>query len=266
MGASGHGDGIEATADIEALGSRKGEHRLGKVGLDAIEDGRAEPGRYPTRNAGDDASERVAIASGRIDGQRHGGGCGRVRTTCRIRLDHFEGHGAGIHVGDDVMHLRHPGEDLDPAHLGQQAAGNGTGSDSADGLAGAGASASPPVPVAVLGLVGEVGMRGSIEVAQVVVCAGAGVGVADQHCNGAAGRETVEYAGQDLGAVGLSPLCREAALPGSTAVQVVLDVVDREGEARRTAVDHHADTSAMALSPTAEPEGVSVTVTHEAGA
>ena len=109
-------------------------------------------------------------------------------------------------------------------------------------------------------------MRGSIEVAQVVVCAGAGVGVADQHCNGAAGRETVEYAGQDLGAVGLSPLCREAALPGSTAVQVVLDVVDREGEARRTAVDHHADTSAMALSPTAEPEGVSVTVTHEAGA
>ncbi len=92
------------------------------------------------------------------------------------------------------------------------------------------------------------------------------VGVAGAHCNGASGRGTVEDAGQDLGAVGLSPLCREAALPGSTAVQVVLDVVDRERKAGRAAIHHHADPGTVALSPGAEAEGMSVTVAHAGGA
>jgi hypothetical protein len=80
--------------------------------------------------------------------------------------------------------------------------------------------------MSVLGLVGEVGVRGSVEVAKVVVCAGPGIGVSYQDGDGAAGCEALEDAGQELGPVSFSTLRREAALSRPSAVQIALDVVD----------------------------------------
>jgi len=109
-------------------------------------------------------------------------------------------------------------------------------------------------------------VRGSVEVAEVVVCAGPGVGVSHQDGDGPAGGEALEDTGQDLGTVRFSTLRREAALSRSPSVQVPLDVLDRERKARRAAVHHNADSGAMALSPRAEAEGVSVCVAHVGGA
>ena len=53
------------------------------------------------------------------------------------------------------------------------------------------------------------------------------------------------------------------ALAGATAVQVGLQVVSRQGQARRAAIDDDADPGAMALAPSAEAEGMSEGTSHK---
>ena len=115
----------------------------------------------------------------------------------------------------------------------------------------------------VLGVVGPVGVGRSIQIAEVVVGGGSGVVVADQHGNRGSGGPAFEHAGQDLCPVGFSTLAGEVALARATAVQVGLQVVSRQGQARRTAIDHDADPGAMALAPSAEAEGMSEGASHK---
>ena len=178
-----------------------------------------------------DSTRPVRSGSARVQVERKSNSNGsrrlsmtRVRAAGGVCLDVIDGHGVPVHVGADVMHLRHPGEYLDPDSLGQEAPGDRTGGDASDRLAGAGTSASTPVPVPVLGLVGEVGVRGSVEVAEVVVCAGPGIGVSYQDGDGAAGCEALEDAGQDLDRVGLAALGDEARRPGAALVEKGLDI------------------------------------------
>ena len=260
--AAGHGHRVESAPHVEALGRRQGEHGLGQVGLQAVEHRCAEAGRYPAGHTGHDPTQRVAVMTGRVDGRRHGGrGC-RVGTPGRISLDRLERHEVGIHVGHHVMDPGHPSQDLDAGLLGQEPSSDGPGSYPPDGLARTRAAAAPPVAVSVLGLVGEVGMRGAVEVPEMVVGARAGVVVADQDGDRGAGGPTLEHPGEDLGPVGLAPLGGQSTLAGSSTVEVVLEVVLGEGEPGRAAVDHHADAGAVALTPGAEAEDGSEGAAH----
>jgi hypothetical protein len=100
---------------------------------------------------------------------------------------------------------------------------------------------------AVLGVGGVVGVGGSVDVLEVVVGAGAGVGVADHHRDGRAQGPPLEHAAEDLDLVGLVSLGDQAALARPPPIEVRLDVGDVDSQARRASVDHHADTATMAL-------------------
>src|SRR3546814_15798486 len=71
----------------------------------------------------------------------------------------------------------------------------------------------------------------------------------------------------DLHRVGLAALGGEARLAGLAPVEPVLQVLRREGDARRHAVDHAADGGTVALAPGGEADDLSETVAcHRRGA
>jgi hypothetical protein len=78
----------ETGADLEALGGGDGEHGLGEVGFQLVEDRLAEAGRAVADDALDDAADRVAVGADRLDALDH-------------RLDH-RGIGGADDVGFDV--------------------------------------------------------------------------------------------------------------------------------------------------------------------
>ena len=69
----------KAAADLEALGRGKRKHRLGQVGLEAVEDRLAEARRDAADAAVDDAADRVALGADLLDPFDHGRGGGRIR-------------------------------------------------------------------------------------------------------------------------------------------------------------------------------------------
>ena len=95
-----------------------------------------------------------------------------------------------------------------------------------------------------------------------VVGARTGVVVSNQDGDGSAGRQAFEDTGKYLCPVGFVALRGEAALTRATAVQVGLQVVGGEGQARWAAVHHDADPGTVALAPCGEAEGVSEGVAH----
>jgi hypothetical protein len=52
-------------------------------------------------------------------------------------------------------------------------------------------------------------------------------------------------AAQNFNPIGLFPLGGDLRLSGSAAVQIPLDILDRNGDSWRAAVDHHANSTAM---------------------
>ena len=63
-------------------------------------------------------------------------------------------------------------------------------------------------------------------------------------------------AGEDLHLVGLAPLGDETRLAGTALVEFALDVVAREADAGRAAVDHAAERGPVALAPGRDPKKV----------
>src|SRR5450755_3419085 len=64
------------------------------------------------------------------------------------------------------------------------------------------------------------------------------------------------HAGQNFYRIGLLALGGEARLSGPAAIEIVLDVFDRERQQRRTAIDHATDRDPMALAEGRDPEHV----------
>src|SRR5690606_7747754 len=90
------------------------------------------------------------------------------------------------------------------------------------------------VPVGVVGVAGaELALDGAIVLAAVV-------GVAHQQRQRRAGGDALVHAAQDLALVRLAPRRGMAGLAGGASRQVVGEVVRRDGDAGRAAVDHAA--------------------------
>jgi len=64
------------------------------------------------------------------------------------------------------------------------------------------------------------------------------------------------HARKNLHRIGFLALRGEARLPGAAAVEIMLDVLHRQGEQRRTAIDHAADRDPVALTEGRDPEHV----------
>ncbi len=91
------------------------------------------------------------------------------------------------------------------------------------------------------------------------------VGVADQQANGAAGGATFEHAGKNLDFVGLLALGSMAAGAGLAAVEVTLQVFQRQLEAWRAAVDNGDQRRAMAFARGGDSEQLAEGIAGHAG-
>ena len=254
MGQAGETGAAEAAADLEALGRRQRQHRAGQGRLELVEHRLAQPSGHAPAYALHHAAQRVAVAPGRLDGLDHPGGGFRVRAAGGPGLHVLEADCGRIGGRFDVVHRLHPPQHLDAGRGVQQSAGDGRGRDPADGLAGRGPAPASPVPEAVLGVVGEVGVGGPVDIAQMLVGLRAGVLVSHQDRNRGTGGVAAEDTRQDLGCVGLGALGDEPALARAAPVEVSLNVRGVEGQPGRAAVDHHTDAAAVRLAEGGDPE------------
>ena len=107
---------------------------------------------------------------------------------------------------------------------------------------------------AVLLLVGEVGMRGTIDVPHLLVVLAVLVGVADEEADGRARRSAFEDAAQQLHLVGFLAGRSEMALAGLATGQLALNEIHIDLDARRHAVDDATDACTVALAEAGKAE------------
>lgn len=247
--------GGEAGADVKSLAGGDAHHGVGQGGFQLVEDGVAQPDGAVADGAGDDAAQRVAVLASLPNGVGHGGRCGGVGCVDDVAFDGGGVRFCGGDGADDVMHLGHPGQNLDIGAEGaHDGAGDGSGGNAADGFPRAGAAASGPGANAVFRIVTEIGMRGAVGVLHLVVGRGAVVFVADGEGNGGSQGEAVQHAAEDFHAVFFLAGGDDVALAGAAAIQFSLDVGRSEGDARRATVDDDAHSHAVGFSPCADSE------------
>ena len=96
-------------------------------------------------------------------------------------------------------------------------------------------------------------MAGTKLVLDVGIILRALIGVGDLQRDRRAGRDLLagrvidHHAGENFHRVGFLPLRGEARRAGLAAIQIDLDVLDIQRDARRAAIDHAADRNAVAL-------------------
>ena len=88
-------------------------------------------------------------------------------------------------------------------------------------------------------------MRWPVDVTHVFVCARSSVGVAHEQRDGGAQRDALEQPREDLDPISLVALRHQSALPGAAPIEIMLDLVGGEGQARGTAVDDDTDATTV---------------------
>ena len=250
----GHGHPCETRADLEALGRGQRQGDLGQIGIQLVEHRLAQSGGHPSGHAFDYPAQRVAVAAGCFDGLGHGLGVVGRRAAGGVGLHISQSHRSEIDVGSDGAHLANPGQHLDVGRGSQELAGDGPGRHPPDGLSGASPPAALPIADAVLGLGGVVGVGGAVDILEVFIRAGPGIGVAHQHGNGRPERLALEHPGEDLHPVGLISQGREPALTRAAAIQVVLDHLRSQRQPGRAAIHHRPNAAPMRLPKRRNPE------------
>ncbi len=216
--------------------------------------GSPKPGGDPARHRLHHAAHGVARLSNGVDEIDHGLRDLLVRTAHDIAFHLVAGHRRRVDLRLDVTNSFHIGHDLDGGRLGEQLARDGAGRDPADGFARAGSTASRHGANAVLGLIAVVGVRRTVLGTHLVVVASARIAIAHQQRDGRAQGQATLDAGKNLDLVRLVAVAGNAALARSATVQLDLDLLAADGEARGTPVDHDADTRPVGLAPGRDPE------------
>ena len=236
---------------------------LARVGLEPVEDRFAQPGRHPPRHRSDHSAQGIAVAPGLLDGVGHGGGGLGVGAPGGIGFDLVERHRRRIDRGLNGVDPAHPGQHLDAGHVGEESTGHGGRSHPANGLPGRRTPTAAVIVETVLGLVGVVGVAGTVDVAQMIVGPGALVVVLDHHGQRRTGGAALEKTGQDPHLIRLLPLGHQPALTGPASVEIALNVGDVERQARRTAVDHDTDRRTVGFAERGQAEELSEAAAHD---
>jgi len=129
-----------------------------------------------------------------------------------------------------------------------------------------GAPAAAIIAKAVFRLIGEIGVAGTKLVLDIGIVLGALIGVLDQERDRRAGGHLHpgvgmrHHAGENLDRIRLLALGGEARLPGTAAVEIVLDFGLGQRQQRRAAVDHAADRNPVAFAEGRDPKQVAESV------
>ena len=220
-----------------------------------------ESGRTPARRATgdetfDDAAHGVAFTLDLEDELRHAFGRRGVGTTHVVAVDLVEVEVVVVFVEHNGTYLPRPGGDAHP-ELSQEDLCKRPAHHTAHGFAGRTASAAAMVANAVFALVGEIGVGGSENVAQVVVVGGVVLGVAHEKSDGGAGGAALKDAGEKFDLIGFAAWGGEAALSRSAAVELVLNEIGVDVDAGGHAVDDAAHADAVAFAEGGEAEELS---------
>ena len=252
----------KAEAVLKTFDGVDGEHGVGKGGVEFVEGGSAPARRATGDEAFDDAAHGVAFAFDLEDELRHALGRRGVGTTHVVAVDLVEGELVVVFFKDDVTYLPRPCGDAHP-ELSQEDLCKRPAHHTAHGFAGRTTPAAAMVANAVFALVGEIGVGGSEDVAQVVVVRGVVLGVAHEKSDGGAGGASFKDAGEEFDLIGFAAWGGEAALSRSAAVELVLNEIGVDVEAGGHAVDDAAYADAVAFAKGGEAEELSEGV-HDA--
>ena len=165
----------KAAADLEPLGGRQREHGFGEIGFKPVEH------RHAPHAALDETADRVAIGAHRLDARDHPRRGGGVRTTDGRVLDLVERGKVIERVSREVVDPRDKRANLHPAGKLEDLLRDGAGRHATDGLARRRPASALVIADPELGLISEVRVRRTELLPHLVVCAGTGVGVPDEH-------------------------------------------------------------------------------------
>ena len=254
MGGATHAGTVEAAARLEPFAGRQREHRPCELCLELAEDRLAPAGGNAPCHAADGAADGVAFAAGRDDLGLHGCRSSEIGAAHSGAIDLCAGYAMWVDAAGDVRDAAHPGDDLHAELLAEELLRDGPSNNPCNRLAGARASAAARVAVAELGLVGEVGVRWAVEVAQRLVVLALGILVGhlegDRRARGAALEET---RAEEQG-VCLAPRGGEGALACAPACELCRNRRLIERQTGGAAVDDAADGRPVRLAPGGEPK------------
>ena len=166
-----------------------------------------------------------------------------------VALDVSSGDGGGIDIGDEVLNRFDPSEDFERGVLlFEDLERDGGGGDAADSLAGGGTTTTGERADAVFGIVGVVGMAGTVLGGHFIVGTGALIGIFYRNGDGCAESDAILDAGEDLCFVGLFAWCDDIGLARAAAVEGGLNDFAVDRNARWAAVDDHSYGSAVGFS------------------
>jgi hypothetical protein len=90
-------------------------------------------------------------------------------------------------------------------------------------------------------------MTGPEGIDQIAVVLTAGVFVSNKERDGRTGRLAFKHTGENFDRIGFLPLRNMAGSTGLTPIEVLLDIIDREGQTWRTAIHDTANRRPVAL-------------------
>ena len=247
----------ETGTDFEPLGSRDGEHGVSEHRLELVEARLTESRWNVTHHTGDDTADGVLLAPVVLDLLDHLCGESWVRTA-----DEPDGVYLGasnsvqgvlellverVSVHADGPDLGHKRNDLYTARLLQKLLGDGTRSDTTNGLPGGGSTTTGGGLDTVLLGVSVVSVGWARVRVHLRIVVRSVVLVVDHHRNGGAERLAVLGTGLYVDPVLLVTWGGQLGLAGSASGQLWLDVVCGEGHAGRHTVDDAANGLAVGL-------------------
>ena len=151
-----------------------------------------------------------------------------------------------ISIEHHIPHLSRPSLDVH-AQIGQEEFRKGASHHATDGFACRTSAASAVVAHSIFHLIGEIGMRRTKHIAQIIVVCGMLLLVAHNKSDGTTGCTPFKHARKQLYAVALAARGRDPTLPGSTTIQFALNVVHIHLHSRWHTVDHAAHGCTVAL-------------------
>src|SRR5438477_5775662 len=215
----------EPGTNFEAFGGGEAQHRFGEISFEFVENGFAQPRRNISRNTLNHATKRIAVSTRLLNEIDHVL-CDRLVGTSNNRGFHVRGFNfQSVNLRDDVVNLCDEGDNFDFwKKSGQYFARDGSGGDATDCFPRTGASTALPVANSVLGLVSEIGVRGTKSFAHRFIGFRTGVLVSNENCYRGAESSALENAGQDFATIRLVAWSRDFALTGAPTIEFLLNI------------------------------------------
>ncbi len=254
-------DAGETGAELHTLHRIDAHQGMGDVGIETVVDGLAKPGRHAGGNHVYARANGVALlAQGIHVGLQLGHPC-RVRTEEGILIHRIP----VLQLHANWPELGQVAADLDAEPFLEVLLGDPPGGHPHGRLPRRGTPAAAVVAEAVFLLVGIVGMRRPELCGDLGIVLGTLVGVVDDQADRGARGAALEGPGQDLHLVGLAALGGMARGAGLAPVQVALQVLGGQFQARRTAVHDAAQGRPVTLTEAGDRKEFSECVSRHGG-